>query len=84
MSKNTLDSILSQYEKNTDNNGSKPKISNEERLKNILLKNFKRELETQLKYLGYYLVKTVILLLMKPIFTKDKLMVNMKKFIVQN
>jgi len=33
MSKNTLDSILSQYEKNTDNNGSKPKISNEERLK---------------------------------------------------
>ena len=33
MSKNTLDSILSQYEKNTDNNSSKPKISSEERLK---------------------------------------------------
>ena len=33
MNKSSLDSILSQYEKNTDNNGSKPKISNEERLK---------------------------------------------------
>ena len=33
MSKSALDSILSQYEKNTDNNSSKPKISNEERLK---------------------------------------------------
>jgi len=33
MNKSSLDSILSQYEKNTDNNSSKPKISNEERLK---------------------------------------------------
>ena len=33
MSKSSLDSILSQYEKNSDNNSSKPKISNEERLK---------------------------------------------------
>jgi len=32
MNKSSLDSILSQYEKNTDNS-SKPKISNEERLK---------------------------------------------------
>jgi hypothetical protein len=33
MNKSSLDSILSQYEKNTDNNSSKPKVSNEERLK---------------------------------------------------
>ncbi len=33
MSKSSLDSILSQYEKNSDNNSSKPKISNTERLK---------------------------------------------------
>ena len=33
MSKNSLDSILSQYEKNTDNSSSGPKISSEERLK---------------------------------------------------
>ena len=33
MSKNTLESILSQYEKNTDSGSKGPKISNEERLK---------------------------------------------------
>ena len=33
MSKNTLESILSQYEKNTENTSKGPKISNEERLK---------------------------------------------------
>ena len=33
MSNSALDAILSQYEKNTENSGNKPKISNEERLK---------------------------------------------------
>jgi len=33
MSKSSLDSILSQYEKNSDNGNSKPKISNADRLK---------------------------------------------------
>jgi len=32
MSKTTLESILSQYEKNSDG-GKKPKVSNEDRLK---------------------------------------------------
>lgn len=33
MSNSALDAILSQYEKNTENSGNKPKISNEDRLK---------------------------------------------------
>ena len=80
MNKSSLDSILSQYEKNTENNSSKPKISNEERLK----KYFKKELKMPLVPLGYFRVKMVILHLMKLISMKDKLMVNMRNYIVLN
>ena len=49
MSKNTLDSILSQYEKNTDNNGSKPKISNEERLKKYFTEKLQKGVKNATK-----------------------------------
>ena len=47
MNKSSLDSILSQYEKNTDNNSSKPKISNEERLKKYFTEKFEKNKLTQ-------------------------------------
>ena len=42
MSDSNLKAILTQYEKNTESS-SKPKISNEERLKKYFTENFKKE-----------------------------------------
>ena len=49
MSKNTLDSILSQYEKNTDSNSKGPKISNEERLKKYFTEKLQKGVKSATK-----------------------------------
>ena len=49
MSKNTLDSILSQYEKNTDNSSKGPKISNEERLKKYFTEKLQKGVKNATK-----------------------------------
>ena len=49
MSKTTLDSILSQYEKNTENSSKGPKISNEERLKKYFTEKLQKGIKNATK-----------------------------------
>ncbi len=49
MNKSSLDSILSQYEKNTDNSSKGPKISNEERLKKYFTEKLQKGVKNATK-----------------------------------
>ena len=53
MSKNTLESILSQYEKNTENTSKGPKISNEERLKKYFTEKLQKGVKNATRIFRY-------------------------------